>query len=158
MRYRYGDDQFGNHATANYRWGRCRARLRAVGVDGFEWVAGHVCRIPSSQLIHAPSSQQHRSTMKMVCGVLFLKAVLTCSLLPMRPRLAHSRWRELGRGQCGDNLFDRLKQCASSASQQKNKYMGICGQGASGHADFAQRLAEKGIASILLNPDRVTET
>jgi pyruvate,water dikinase len=38
------------------------------------------------------------------------------------------------------------------------KYVGICGQGPSDHADFALWLAQKGISSISLNPDSVIQT
>jgi pyruvate,water dikinase len=36
--------------------------------------------------------------------------------------------------------------------------VGICGQGPSDHADFADWLAAEGIVSISLNPDTVVET
>ena len=39
-----------------------------------------------------------------------------------------------------------------------NKYIGICGQGPSDHADFAEWLVGKGIESISLNPDTVVAT
>ncbi len=38
------------------------------------------------------------------------------------------------------------------------KYVGICGQGPSDHADFAAWLMEEGIESISLNPDTVVDT
>jgi len=38
------------------------------------------------------------------------------------------------------------------------KYVGICGQGPSDHADFAEWLMGQGIDSISLNPDTVVET
>ena len=46
-----------------------------------------------------------------------------------------------------------IKACTSA-----NKYVGICGQGPSDHPDFAEWLADEGIASISLNPDCVIET
>lgn len=47
---------------------------------------------------------------------------------------------------------------AISACLRKNKYVGICGQGPSDHADFAQWLIEEGIKTISLNPDTVIDT
>ena len=40
----------------------------------------------------------------------------------------------------------------------RGKYIGICGQGPSDHADFAEWLMEQGIESISLNPDTVVAT
>jgi pyruvate,water dikinase len=47
---------------------------------------------------------------------------------------------------------------AIAACRAKGKYVGICGQGPSDHPDFAEWLLEKGISSISLNPDAVTDT
>lgn len=47
---------------------------------------------------------------------------------------------------------------AISACRKQNKYVGICGQGPSDHADFAKWLVEEGIESVSLNPDTVIET
>ncbi|MDD0815476.1 phosphoenolpyruvate synthase [Curvibacter sp. HBC28] len=47
---------------------------------------------------------------------------------------------------------------AINACKAQGKYVGICGQGPSDHPDFAQWLADEGIASISLNPDSVIET
>jgi pyruvate,water dikinase len=47
---------------------------------------------------------------------------------------------------------------AISACRARGKYIGICGQGPSDHADFAEWLMEQGIESISLNPDTVVET
>ncbi len=47
---------------------------------------------------------------------------------------------------------------AIAACKAAGKYVGICGQGPSDHADFAQWLATQGISSISLNPDTVVET
>jgi len=44
------------------------------------------------------------------------------------------------------------------ACRDAGKYVGICGQGPSDHPDFADWLADEGIASISLNPDTVVET
>ncbi len=51
-----------------------------------------------------------------------------------------------------------LLKMAISACIANNKYVGICGQGPSDHADFADWLVEQGIESISLNPDTVLET
>ncbi|MCX7243413.1 MAG: phosphoenolpyruvate synthase, partial [Polaromonas sp.] len=42
--------------------------------------------------------------------------------------------------------------------REKNKYIGICGQGPSDHPDFAHWLRDQGIGSISLNPDTVIDT
>jgi pyruvate,water dikinase len=42
--------------------------------------------------------------------------------------------------------------------RQRGKYIGICGQGPSDHADFAEWLVGQGIESLSLNPDTVLET
>lgn len=47
---------------------------------------------------------------------------------------------------------------AIKACLAQGKYVGICGQGPSDHPDFAQWLADEGIASISLNPDSVIDT
>ncbi|HEC74872.1 MAG TPA: phosphoenolpyruvate synthase [Methylophaga aminisulfidivorans] len=47
---------------------------------------------------------------------------------------------------------------AISACRDAGKYVGICGQGPSDHADFAQWLLDRGISSISLNPDTVVST
>ena len=47
---------------------------------------------------------------------------------------------------------------AIAACKAQGKYVGICGQGPSDHPDFAQWLADEGIASISLNPDSVIST
>ncbi|WP_142062567.1 phosphoenolpyruvate synthase, partial [Pseudarthrobacter sp. B4EP4b] len=52
----------------------------------------------------------------------------------------------------------RLLEMAIAACRAKGKYVGICGQGPSDHPDFAEWLLEKGISSISLNPDAVTDT
>ena len=45
-----------------------------------------------------------------------------------------------------------------AACRARGKYVGICGQGPSDHADFAEWLMAQGIDSISLNPDTVVET
>ncbi len=51
-----------------------------------------------------------------------------------------------------------LLERAIDACHAAGKYVGICGQGPSDHADFAQWLAQKKISSISLNPDSVIQT
>lgn len=51
-----------------------------------------------------------------------------------------------------------LLAMAIKACREKGKYVGICGQGPSDHADFAEWLMEQGIESISLNPDTVVDT
>ncbi len=57
-----------------------------------------------------------------------------------------------------DPAVQALLVRAIDACQAAGKYVGICGQGPSDHPDFAQWLADKGIASISLNPDSVIAT
>ncbi|TDS83525.1 phosphoenolpyruvate synthase [Comamonas sp. JUb58] len=57
-----------------------------------------------------------------------------------------------------DPAVKKMLERAISACLAQNKYVGICGQGPSDHPDFAQWLADKGIASISLNPDSVIDT
>ncbi|WP_416402931.1 phosphoenolpyruvate synthase [Arthrobacter sp. LFS091] len=52
----------------------------------------------------------------------------------------------------------KLLEMAISACRAKGRYVGICGQGPSDHPDFAEWLLARGISSISLNPDAVTET
>lgn len=47
---------------------------------------------------------------------------------------------------------------AIQACLKAGKYVGICGQGPSDHADFAIWLKDEGILSMSLNPDTVVET
>jgi pyruvate,water dikinase len=63
------------------------------------------------------------------------------------------------------NLFDErdpavkmLLAMAISAANKAGKYIGICGQGPSDHADLAEWLMDQGISSISLNPDTVVDT
>lgn len=44
------------------------------------------------------------------------------------------------------------------ACKKADKYVGICGQGPSDHADLAQWLLNQGISSVSLNPDTVVAT
>ncbi|WP_286235634.1 phosphoenolpyruvate synthase [Thalassotalea sediminis] len=63
------------------------------------------------------------------------------------------------------HLFDernpaikKLLEMAIKACKARGKYVGICGQGPSDHADFAAWLVEQGIDSVSLNPDTVLPT
>jgi pyruvate,water dikinase len=63
------------------------------------------------------------------------------------------------------HLFDErnpaikaLLHLAIKACREQGKYIGICGQGPSDHADLAQWLLEEGIESVSLNPDTVVDT
>ena len=47
---------------------------------------------------------------------------------------------------------------AIKACRERGKYVGICGQGPSDHADLAAWLMEQGIVSLSLNPDSVVST
>ncbi len=60
-----------------------------------------------------------------------------------------------------DERNPAVKQLLSLAIQACNrlgKYIGICGQGPSDHADFAEWLMDEGIQTISLNPDTVIDT
>ncbi|MCW5633790.1 MAG: phosphoenolpyruvate synthase [Rubrivivax sp.] len=57
-----------------------------------------------------------------------------------------------------DPAVKALISRAITACRATGKYVGICGQGPSDHADFADWLASEGIVSISLNPDTVVET
>ncbi len=57
-----------------------------------------------------------------------------------------------------DPAVQALLSRAIAACKAQGKYVGICGQGPSDHPDFAQWLADEGIASISLNPDSVIAT
>jgi pyruvate,water dikinase len=57
-----------------------------------------------------------------------------------------------------DPAVKALISRAIAACRAAGKYVGICGQGPSDHPDFADWLADEGIASISLNPDTVVET
>ena len=63
------------------------------------------------------------------------------------------------------DLFDERNDAVKSvlamairACKAQDKYIGICGQGPSDHADFAKWLLDEGIESMSLNPDTVVET
>ncbi len=57
-----------------------------------------------------------------------------------------------------DEAVKALLSMAIRACRTAGKYIGICGQGPSDHADFARWLVDEGIDSISLNPDTVVET
>ena len=57
-----------------------------------------------------------------------------------------------------DDAVKALLAMTISACKKHGKYIGICGQGPSDHADFARWLLDQGIESMSLNPDTVIET
>lgn len=57
-----------------------------------------------------------------------------------------------------DPAIKFLLERAIRTCREKGKYIGICGQGPSDHADFAKWLMDEGISSISLNPDTVVGT
>ena len=57
-----------------------------------------------------------------------------------------------------DPAVKQLLSMAISAANRLGKYVGICGQGPSDHADFAEWLMDEGIQTISLNPDTVMDT
>ncbi|MEI7446345.1 MAG: phosphoenolpyruvate synthase [Burkholderiales bacterium] len=57
-----------------------------------------------------------------------------------------------------DPAVKALLERAIVACRQAGKYVGICGQGPSDHADLAEWLMQQGISSISLNPDTVVDT
>lgn len=57
-----------------------------------------------------------------------------------------------------DDAVKFMLRRAIQACLKAGKYVGICGQGPSDHADFAKWLRDEGIVSISLNPDTVVET
>jgi len=72
--------------------------------------------------------------------------------------------RDSGLEQLADDFDERdpavkaMISRAIAACRATGKYVGICGQGPSDHADFADWLAQEGIVSISLNPDTVIDT
>ena len=57
-----------------------------------------------------------------------------------------------------DPAIKILLSQAIQAANKMGKYIGICGQGPSDHADFAEWLMQEGIQTISLNPDTVVDT
>ncbi|MDH3577270.1 MAG: phosphoenolpyruvate synthase [Gammaproteobacteria bacterium] len=57
-----------------------------------------------------------------------------------------------------DDAVKALLAMTISACKKRGKYIGICGQGPSDHADLARWLLDQGIESMSLNPDTVIET
>jgi hypothetical protein len=57
-----------------------------------------------------------------------------------------------------DPAVKQLLSMAIATANRMGKYVGICGQGPSDHADFAEWLMNQGIQSISLNPDTVVDT
>ncbi|NMF87622.1 phosphoenolpyruvate synthase [Aromatoleum petrolei] len=57
-----------------------------------------------------------------------------------------------------DPAVKQLLSMAIKSANRLGKYVGICGQGPSDHADFAEWLMDEGIQTISLNPDTVVDT
>ncbi|MFA9438019.1 phosphoenolpyruvate synthase [Uliginosibacterium sp. sgz301328] len=57
-----------------------------------------------------------------------------------------------------DPAVKQLLSMAIKTANRLGKYVGICGQGPSDHADFAEWLMDEGIQTISLNPDTVVDT
>ena len=57
-----------------------------------------------------------------------------------------------------DPAVKAMLSMAIRACRAQGKYVGICGQGPSDHADFADWLVKEGIESVSLNPDTVIDT
>ena len=57
-----------------------------------------------------------------------------------------------------DPAVKAMLSMAIQACRAQGKYVGICGQGPSDHADFADWLVKEGIESVSLNPDTVIDT
>jgi len=57
-----------------------------------------------------------------------------------------------------DPAVKAMLSMAIRACRDAGKYVGICGQGPSDHADFADWLVKEGIESVSLNPDTVIDT
>jgi len=57
-----------------------------------------------------------------------------------------------------DDAVKALLAMTIEACRRAQKYVGICGQGPSDHADLAHWLLDQGIESMSLNPDTVIET
>ncbi len=57
-----------------------------------------------------------------------------------------------------DPAVKKMLGMAIAACKKHGKYIGICGQGPSDHADLAQWLLDQGIESMSLNPDTVVDT
>lgn len=57
-----------------------------------------------------------------------------------------------------DDAVKALLAMTIQACKAQGKYVGICGQGPSDHADLARWLLDQGIESMSLNPDTVIET
>ncbi|HCN20659.1 MAG TPA: phosphoenolpyruvate synthase, partial [Arthrobacter bacterium] len=57
-----------------------------------------------------------------------------------------------------DPAVKKLLSMAIKACKERGKYVGICGQGPSDHADFAEWLVGEGIDFVSLNPDTGGDT
>ncbi len=122
-------------------------RAAAGGTDGLKVIM--MCEVPSNAIL-AEQFLQHFDGMSIGSNDL---TQLTLGLdrdsgLEMLARDFDER----------DPAVKAMISRAIAACRATGKYVGICGQGPSDHPDFAEWLADEGIASISLNPDTVVET
>jgi pyruvate,water dikinase len=123
------------------------ARGLKRGVDGLRLIM--MCEVPSNAIL-AEQFLEHFDGMSIGSNDL---TQLTLGLD-----------RDSGLEQLADDFDERdpavkaMISRAIAACRATGKYVGICGQGPSDHADFADWLAQEGIVSISLNPDTVVET
>jgi pyruvate,water dikinase len=117
------------------------------GVDGLKLIM--MCEVPSNAIL-AEQFLEHFDGMSIGSNDL---TQLTLGLD-----------RDSGLAQLAEDFDERdpavkaMISRAIAACRATGKYVGICGQGPSDHPDFADWLAQEGIASISLNPDSVVET
>jgi pyruvate, water dikinase len=122
-------------------------RASAGGKDGLRLIM--MCEVPSNAIL-AEQFLEHFDGMSIGSNDL---TQLTLGLD-----------RDSGLAQLADDFDERdpavkaMISRAIAACRATGKYVGICGQGPSDHADFADWLAQEGIVSISLNPDTVVET
>jgi pyruvate,water dikinase len=123
------------------------ARGLKRGVDGLRLIM--MCEVPSNAIL-AEQFLEHFDGMSIGSNDL---TQLTLGLD-----------RDSGLEQLADDFDERdpavkaMISRAIAACRAVGKYVGICGQGPSDHPDFADWLAQEGIASISLNPDTVIDT
>jgi pyruvate,water dikinase len=57
-----------------------------------------------------------------------------------------------------DPAVKELMRSAIRACKERDKYIGICGQGPSDHPELAEWLVAEGVDTLSLNPDTVVDT
>ena len=165
-------------ATLLALWGDIGAGVARAGVKKLLLFNAHGGNVSSMDIVARQLRQQHG----LQRGENELKLIMMCEI-PSNAILAE-RFLEFFDGfSIGSNdltqltlgldrdsglvahAFDErdpaVKQLLSMAIQTANrlgKYVGICGQGPSDHADFAEWLMDEGIQTISLNPDTVVDT